>query len=70
MMAIIYGNNVKVTFGGVEISAFNCNVPTKNNSSFNLELSFTPKILSGTGEAMTPAEKRKFDDFINELESK
>jgi hypothetical protein len=68
-MAIIYGNNVKVTFGGVEIPAFNCNVPTKNNSSFNLELAFTPKILIGT-VAMTAAEKRKFDDFINDLESK
>jgi hypothetical protein len=69
-MAIMRGNKVKVTFGGVEIPAFNCNVPTKNNSSFNLELSFTPKILIGTGEAMTAAEKCKFNDFINELESK
>ena len=62
------GNNVTIKFGGIDISAFNCNVPTKINSSPNLELAFTPKILSGTGAAMTAAEKCKFDDFINELE--
>ncbi len=69
-MAIIRGNKVKVTFGGVEIPAFNCQPPIKNNVVCNSEIAFTPKILSGTGAAMTAAEKRKFDDFINELESK
>jgi hypothetical protein len=68
-MAIVCANNVTVTLGGVEISAFNCQIPIKKNGVCSSEIAFTPKILSGT-VAMTAAEKRKFDDFINELESK
>ena len=69
-MAIMRGNNVKVTFGGVEIPAFNCKAPIKINNACNLEFEFKPKILSGTGAAMTANEKFKFDSFINEMEGK
>ncbi len=65
-MAIMCANNVTVKFGDVDVSTLNCNVPTKINSSFNLEL----VLLSGTGADMTAAEKCEFDEFINELESK
>jgi hypothetical protein len=69
-MAIVCANNVTVTLGGVEISAFNCQIPIKKNVVCSSEIAFTPKILIGNSSAMTAAEKRKFDDFINELESK
>jgi|TARA_R110000851_G_scaffold234116_1_gene386687 hypothetical protein len=65
-MAIMRGNNVTVKFRDVDVSNFNCNVPTKFISTNILE----PVLLGGTGADMTTAEKRKFDDFINELESK
>ena len=69
-MAIMRGNNVILTLGGVEIPVFNCQHPIKNNAVCESEIAFTPKVLIGTGADMTAAEKCKFDDFINELERK
>jgi hypothetical protein len=69
-MAIMRGNNVILTLGGVDIPAFNCQPPIKNNAVCESEIAFTPKILIGNSLAMTAAEKCKFDDFINDLESK